>query len=206
MTGDLFGPGFAETMIRAYQSLVESAARPTERIQALPPFATVGDLVTPTDVLVLDHSTSPGVSNLVDGPLLMMYCQPVGDGLYETLEDERVSDIRKFVEVLEDAIRSRPDTESRFPAQPPSGSVLRFEQTHYQRTYTYVALRVNDSWYLTGRQTTPIGWPELVEKIDANTCHLVTGYAEIPKPPTNPVDEIGDPAEWFRSVYGSDGE
>jgi hypothetical protein len=122
------------------------------------------------------------------------------------LEDEKVSDIRKFAEALEDAIGGQSETESRFPAQPPSGSVLRFEQAHYQRTYTYVALRVNDDWYLTGRQTTPISWAELVEKVDGNTCHLVTEYAEIPKLPVNPVDEIGDPAEWFRSVYGSDGE
>lgn len=94
---------------------------------------------------------------------------------------------------------------TRFPAQPPPGSVLRFEQTLSHgpsaQAYTYLALRVGDVWYVTGRQNTLLDWDDLAARIGNGTCHLVTEYAEIPHLPTNPLDEIGDPRTWFQTVF-----
>lgn len=99
--------------------------------------------------------------------------------------------------VAEDAERSR------FPAQPPLGSVLRFEKTYSEggRAYTYVAVRVGKTWYLTGSRAGAMSWDDLTECIGDGTCHLVTSYAEIPRLPVDPRDEIEDPRAWFDTVY-----
>lgn len=113
--------------------------------------------------------------------------------------------------VIADAIAERladPAEASRFPAQPPEGSVLRFEVTHSRKpnahAYTYVALRVGDEWYITGRGSQVLDWDDLARTIGNNPCHLVTEYREIPHLPTDPRDEIGDPRAWFDAVFGGE--
>lgn len=100
-------------------------------------------------------------------------------------------------------LKARPEA-TRFPVQPPPGSVLRFEHAHDNgdKLYTYVGIRTANGWHLTGRRTPPMDWPALVEFIGNATCHLVTEYAKIPHLPTDPRDEIGDPRAWFDTVFG----
>lgn len=126
---------------------------------------------------------------------------PKGSAVLEDNASALVSALRDISE------RGIADLFERFPTQPPPGSILRFERSYGdRRTYTYLALRVDDRWFLTGRQRRVLSWDDLVGEIGANTCHLVTEYTEIPQPPVDPREEIADPREWFRVVYGDGGE
>lgn len=97
----------------------------------------------------------------------------------------------------------------RWPAQPPVGTILRFERTFKasagavgnQPVYTYVALRVDDRWYVTGRNQDIVSWEELMKKIGDSPCHIVTQYQEIPRPAPDP-REVMDPQLWFTTVFG----
>lgn len=89
----------------------------------------------------------------------------------------------------------------RFPVEPPDGSALRFEKSWGgPTTYTYVALRVGDEWYMTGRKTSGISWPELKAFIHNNPCSIATVWAEIPVPEDTTPDDM-TPAEWHRQLY-----
>jgi len=94
------------------------------------------------------------------------------------------------------------DGTERFPSEPPDLSVLRFEKTWgKERAYTYVALRVGDTWYLSGKRIKTMGWVELRNFIHNNRCWISTAWAEIPVPEESPVEEL-TPAEWHRINYG----
>lgn len=95
----------------------------------------------------------------------------------------------------------------RFPAQPPVGSVLRFQRTYDRRasgpkTYDYIAIRSEIGWHVTGRENGVLTFDELVGKIGDGECLLVTEYVEIPHLPRNPLDDIESPREWFGAVFG----
>lgn len=96
----------------------------------------------------------------------------------------------------------------RFPAQPPSGSVLRWERTFSRQAgadaYTYVALRVNERWYVTGRNSKVVSWEELTTLVGDSPCWLVTAYREIPRPTPDPLESMIDPTLWFETVFGTD--
>jgi hypothetical protein len=96
----------------------------------------------------------------------------------------------------------------RWPAQPPVGSILRWERTFKssagaaeQPVYTYVALRVDDRWFVTGRANDIVNWEQLMKKIGDSPCHIVTKYREIPRPAADPREGM-DPDAWFNNVYG----
>lgn len=94
---------------------------------------------------------------------------------------------------------------SRFPAEPPTGSVLRWERRFRSddpHPYTYIALRINEHWYLTGRRNQIVLWEDLVKLIGDSPCWLVTKYREVPRPAPDPLDSVKDPDEWFSAVFG----
>lgn len=94
----------------------------------------------------------------------------------------------------------------RFPVEPPDGSALKFEKSWGgPTTYTYVALRVGGEWYMTGRKTAGISWPELKAFIHNNRCWIATVWAEIPVPEDTTPDDM-TPAEWHRQLYTVEGE
>src|SRR5581483_1193915 len=95
---------------------------------------------------------------------------------------------------------------ARWPAQPPVGSILRWERRFVPRddakVYTYVALRATtDRWYVTGRRNVVLDWNELVDLIGDSPCWLVTAYQEIPRPAPDPLDAIDNPAAWFTAAF-----
>lgn len=120
------------------------------------------------------------------------------------------SDAAEILGSLDNEIRrvvKRYGITDRFPAQPPVGSVLRWERVFPGRgssgnVYTYVALRAGDKWYVTGRSSNIMSWDELADKIGDSPCFLVTGYMEIPRPKVDPLDSMTDPALWYQTVFG----
>jgi hypothetical protein len=95
--------------------------------------------------------------------------------------------------------------QSRFPKQPPVGSVLRWERTFpgTEQPYVFVALRIDSRWYVTSNRDRVgvMDWPELQEAIGDHPCFLVIEYKEIPRLPVDPADEIVDPRSWFDTVF-----
>lgn len=100
-------------------------------------------------------------------------------------------------------------TADRFPAEPPDGSVLRYTRNLSGRHYTYVALRVGEKWYQTGRATRPLVWDELIEQIGDNPCWIATDWApcwiatdwaEIPAPEPSPVESM-TPQEGHQQMF-----
>lgn len=99
---------------------------------------------------------------------------------------------------------------SRWPAQPPPGSVLRFERRFAPRieakAYTYVAIRIDAGdetrWHVTGRRQLILSWDELVNLIGDSPCWLVTTYQEIPRPTPDPLETISNPVDWFTAAFG----
>jgi hypothetical protein len=84
-----------------------------------------------------------------------------------------------------EAEREAAEAPSRWPAEPPNGSVLKFEHSfpHSARTYTYAALRVDGLWYTTSvnssiRRTT---WENLRAFVgDTARASLATEFFDIP--------------------------
>lgn len=93
------------------------------------------------------------------------------------------------------------DAVDRIPVEPPEGYVLKFEKTWGKgRTYTYIALRAGDNWYLTGSPGRQISWPELKEFIHDNPCWIATAWAEVPHVEASPFDDL-TPAEWHATMW-----
>jgi hypothetical protein len=93
------------------------------------------------------------------------------------------------------------DAVDRIPVEPPEGYVLKFEKTFGgSRTYTYVALRAGDAWYLTGNPGRRISWVELKEFIHDNPCWIATAWAEVPPVEASPFDDL-TPAEWHATMW-----
>lgn len=117
------------------------------------------------------------------------------------------------------------ETSGRWPAEPPVGSVLKFEHSFPHRdrgeqgrvegdrvAYTYLALRVGDgedAWYTTANRATSkrtMSWPALGKFIgDAAKVELATGWFEIPAlvepEPAAPVSA----QDWIAANFGGGG-
>lgn len=97
----------------------------------------------------------------------------------------------------------------RFPAQPPEGSILKFERTFGHpgtRVYTYVAFRApNGDWYLTGEESTSTSWDTLQATIGNSKCEIATGFAEIPLAEVPDIEKVTDPAKWFEMAFPTNG-
>lgn len=94
------------------------------------------------------------------------------------------------------------DQSARWPAEPPVGTVLKFEKQFepFDRIYTYVAVRLNKTyspWFLSGNRIAK-SWAELREFIgDVDWCSIATDWFDVP--PVVVVDQdIGptDPSEY----------
>lgn len=93
------------------------------------------------------------------------------------------------------------DEVSRFPVEPPEGSVLKFTKTWgNSRSYNYVALRVGSRWFLTGKEQGGISWEALKELIHDNPCAIATTWANCPVPEPSPFEEM-TPAEWHAAMW-----
>lgn len=95
---------------------------------------------------------------------------------------------------------------SRFPSEPPEGSVLKWVKTfkrNPEQGYTYVAVHVNGAWYLSGKQTDPMTFDELVAFIGDSPCELATNWVEIPNLQKDDLDGL-TPEEWFMATYPRD--
>lgn len=96
---------------------------------------------------------------------------------------------------------------TRFPAEPPIGSILRFERKFARSdvAYQYVAFRApNGAWYLTGQSLdnmTP-SWVELRDLISNEPCDMAMTWNEIPVNEPEAVDQVTDPAKWWELVWG----
>lgn len=93
----------------------------------------------------------------------------------------------------------------RFPVEPPPGSVMRWVKElptgrKETRSYTYVALRVGEGWYLTGRETGCISFEELVDQIGDCECSIATTWDDIPRVEPSPFEDL-TPAEWHRQMF-----
>jgi hypothetical protein len=109
-----------------------------------------------------------------------------------------------WVDALRDVLAN--GVKPRFPAEPPIGSVLRFNRTYDRKTsgpksYDYVALRSENGWHVTGRENAVLPWEVLLERIGDNDCALVAEYVDIPHREANPLDAIEDPRDWVRAVF-----
>lgn len=109
-----------------------------------------------------------------------------------------------WVDALRDVLVN--GVKPRFPAEPPVGSVLRFNRTYDRKTsgpksYDYVALRAENGWHVTGRENALLPWEVLLERIADNDCALVAEYVDIPHREANPLDAIEDPRDWVRAVF-----
>lgn len=109
-----------------------------------------------------------------------------------------------WVDALRDVLTN--GVKPRFPAEPPIGSVLRFNRTYDRKTsgpksYDYVALRSENGWHVTGRENAVLPWERLLELIGDNDCALVAEYVDIPHREANPLDAIEDPRDWVRAVF-----
>jgi hypothetical protein len=95
---------------------------------------------------------------------------------------------------------------SRFPSEPPEGSVLKWVKTfkrNPEQGYTYVALHINGAWYLSGKHADPMTWDDLVVLIGDSPCELATNWMEIPKPKKDDLDGL-TPEEWFLVAFPQD--
>lgn len=108
---------------------------------------------------------------------------------------------------LDAALASYLTMSSRWPAQPPVGSILRWERRFSSNpeahAYTYVALRAtDDQWYVTGRSKQSVtDWPGVQQLISNNPCWIVTEYKEIPRH-QDPIENIDNPRDWWTAAYG----
>lgn len=95
---------------------------------------------------------------------------------------------------------------TRFPSEPPAGSVLKWVKTfkrNPEQGYTYTALHVNGAWYLSGKRQDPLTWDELVALIGDSPCELATNWVEIPQVrETDP--EFLTAEEWFLNSFPID--
>lgn len=96
--------------------------------------------------------------------------------------------------------------EDRFPSEPPDGSIVKWTGVHgsgrNRQEYTYAALRIGDTWYITGTQgRATLSWGEVRESIGTKPCWLATEFAEIPQPQKAAADLEADPAKWYALVY-----
>jgi hypothetical protein len=107
-----------------------------------------------------------------------------------------------MMEALAKAAMAAQEETSRFPVEPPEGSVLRYQKQfpNSARTYNYIAVRAGDRWYRTGRNNEPISFPELVEDIANWPCHVAIKWGEIPQAPASLFEGV-DPAVWFEEMY-----
>ena len=95
---------------------------------------------------------------------------------------------------------------TRFPSEPPEGSVLKWVKTfkrNPEQGYTYVALHVNGAWYLTGRTSDPIDFDDLVKLIGDSPCELATNWVEIPQLPSDNTEGL-TAEEWFMAAFPQD--
>lgn len=109
-----------------------------------------------------------------------------------------------WVDALRDVLAN--GVKPRFPAEPPIGSVLRFNRIYDRKSsgpksYDYVALRAGTGWHVTGRENAALPWERLLELIGDNDCALVAEYVDIPHREANPLDAIDDPRDWVRAVF-----
>lgn len=146
-----------------------------------------------------------------DDPSAVRRPRTVITGRRQLTADERSVVLADLSSQIQTVFGVLGEVNSRWPAQPPSGSILRWERTFRSSgatdnpVYTYVALRVNDQWYVTGRRNEIINWEQLQKLIDDSPCFLVTAYAEIPRPAKDPREEL-DPALWHQAFFGDNKE
>ena len=121
-----------------------------------------------------------------------------------------VSDLRLVANAAGDE-SARP---VRWLAEPPIGSVIRFEKQYKTGgpVYTYVATRVNlqvgsrhlDPWYITGNvRTGPVmSWESLREFIGNNKCEIATAWFDVPSAiGEDAVGERIDPSEYVELFW-----
>jgi hypothetical protein len=111
-----------------------------------------------------------------------------------------------ILDVLAKAAMGFGQEKSRFPSEPPEGSVLKWVKTfkrNPEQGYTYVALHVNGAWYLSGKHADPMTWDDLVVLIGDSPCELATNWMEIPKPKKDDLDGL-TPEEWFLVAFPQD--
>lgn len=95
---------------------------------------------------------------------------------------------------------------TRFPSEPPAGSVLKWVKTfkrNPEQGYTYTALHVNGAWYLSGKRQDPLTWDELVALIGDSPCELATNWVQIPQAPKGELDGLS-PEEWYLATFPHD--
>lgn len=97
------------------------------------------------------------------------------------------------------------DKQTRFPVEPPDGSVLRWYKTfpNSDSEYSYVATRTGDKWYHTatrGLPVNPITWDQVESDIGNWPCELARTWGQIPQVPAGRFDGA-DPDDWFREMY-----
>ncbi|MCA1693513.1 MAG: hypothetical protein LC749_01595 [Actinobacteria bacterium] len=102
---------------------------------------------------------------------------------------------------------SQPDMEpTRFPMEPPDGTVLRWYKTfpNSPKEYSYVATRAGDKWYHTASARSlppnPVGWEAIRDDIGNWPCELARTWGQIPQAPAGAFDGA-DPDDWFREMY-----
>lgn len=111
-----------------------------------------------------------------------------------------------ILDVLAKAAMGLGQEKSRFPSEPPEGSVLKWVKTfkrNPEQGYTYVALHINGAWYLSGKHADPMTWDDLVVLIGDSPCELATNWMEIPKPKKDDLDGL-TPEEWFLVAFPQD--
>lgn len=78
----------------------------------------------------------------------------------------------------------------RWEEEPEVGSVIKFDKTFGRgrtasefsivfQTYTYVAVRIGDQWFVTGSETRPRDWNEMVEFIGDSPAELVSRWETV---------------------------
>jgi hypothetical protein len=111
-----------------------------------------------------------------------------------------------ILDVLAKAAMGFGQEKSRFPSEPPEGSVLKWVKTfkrNPEQGYTHVALHVNGAWYLSGKHAEPMTWDDLVVLIGDSPCELATNWMEIPQLKQDDDSRLS-PEEWFLAVYPQD--
>lgn len=112
---------------------------------------------------------------------------------------------REMYEAWSQAFSLATGKPTRFPVEPPDGSVLRWYKTfpNSDKEYSYVATRAASKWYHTatrGLATSPVTWDEVEADIGNWPCELARTWGQIPQTPAGRF-EGADPDDWFREIY-----
>lgn len=101
------------------------------------------------------------------------------DLLYQEIDraDRRGDQLRGRLQRVEEKLR-------KLPPEPPRQSVVRFDRKFAgnPKVYSYVAVRIDDRWFLSGREERdPMHWSELVQFAKRGTIRRATGWAGVPQ-------------------------